>query len=261
MQLQTNQVENEVAWRCPNLECKAQIKCRIAYFASKSAMDIDNFGEMVVEKLVDSGRLKTVADIYGLAYDDLIKLPKLGQKSALNILREIDRSKTQPLWRFINGLGIFGIGEQTAKDLCRVFHSMDAIATADAEKLASVDGIGEKIIKSIIGFFSDEHNRSVMESFRRHGLPLPEGATKGQKIAKQFDGKVFALTGVLENFTRAQAVEIIEANGGRISDTISKKTNILICGSNPGTKLTRARELAMDIWDEKMFSAHCNSAD
>ncbi|MDR3274349.1 MAG: NAD-dependent DNA ligase LigA, partial [Puniceicoccales bacterium] len=199
--------ENEVAWRCVNTLCKAQLKCKIIYFASKSAMDIDNLGESVVEKLVNSGRLKTIADIYSLTYSDLTALPKLGQKSALSILKNIDSSKTRPLWRLVNGLGISGIGEQTAKDLCKNFPSIDEISSAAAEELASVDGIGEKTIQSTIDFFSNKDNKTILENLRRHGICLSSKHTARQEVTKIFDGKIFALTGSLEKFTRAQAKE------------------------------------------------------
>jgi DNA ligase (NAD+) len=248
--------ENEVAWRCPNPKCKAQLRCKIMYFVSKSAMGIDNLGEVIVEKLVNSGRLKTIADVYGLTYGDLIALPKLGQKSALSILKNIDSSKTQPLWKFVNGLGIFGVGEQTAKDLCKKFRSIDELATAKTDELSCIDGIGGKTVQSIIDFFSNTENRSIIENFKRHGLLLADKPSASQGVSNFFDGKTFALTGALERFTRVQVKEIIEANGGRVSDAISSKTNIVIRGSCAGSKLAKAQELGIEIWDEDMFTAN-----
>jgi DNA ligase (NAD+) len=221
-------------------------------------MDIDNLGESVVEKFVDSGRLKTIADIYNLTYNDLTALPKLGQKSALSILKNIDLSKTRPLWRLINGLGISGIGEQTAKDLCKNFPSIDEISSASAEALASINGIGEKTIQSIIDFFLSKDNQAILENLRRHGVCLPSKRAIRQEVTKIFDGKIFALTGSLEKFTRAQTKEIIEINGGSVSSSISQKTNIVICGSNSGSKLKRAQEVGIVIWDENTFIFKCN---
>ncbi|MDR0679631.1 MAG: NAD-dependent DNA ligase LigA [Puniceicoccales bacterium] len=253
------QRENEVAWRCPNPLCQAQLKCKIAYFSSKSAMDIDNLGESVIEKLVENGQLRTVADIYALTYDDLVLLPKLGQKSALNILRNIDLSKNRPLWRLVNGLGIFGIGEQTAKGLCEKFPSIDKISSASKEELADVEGIGEKTIQSIIDFFSSKSNQTILEQLKQHGARLFTEPAVRKEVAQLFEGKTFVLTGSLEKFTRAQAKEIIEANGGRVANAISKKVNVALCGSNSGLKLKQAQELKIEIWDEKTFISKCNS--
>jgi DNA ligase (NAD+) len=250
--------ENEVAWRCANPACKAQLRCKISYFASKSAMDIDNLGEAVIEKLVHSGRLKTVADIYNLTYGDLIALPKFGQKSALNLLKNIDLSKTRPLWRLLNGLGIFGIGEQTAKDLCKKFSSIWEISLASVEELACIEGIGEKIARSIIEFFSNEGNQNILKNLEQCGVCLSLKPTFRQGGEKIFDGKTFALTGTLKKFTRTQAKEIIEARGGNVANSISKKIDILLCGANSGSKLSQAEELGIEIWDEEAFLSKGN---
>ncbi|MDR2720937.1 MAG: NAD-dependent DNA ligase LigA, partial [Puniceicoccales bacterium] len=175
---------NEVAWRCTNPMCKAQLKSKIVYFASKSAMNIGDFGESAIEKLVDSGRLKTIADIYNLTYNDLITLPKFGQKSALNILSNIELSKNRPPWRLVNGLGILGIGEQIAKDLCEFFSSVAELSSARAEELASIGGVGEKIAQSIIDFFSNVDNQVMLENFKKHGLCLSSKYVITQHVAK-----------------------------------------------------------------------------
>lgn len=249
---------NEVAWRCTNSACKAQLKSKILHFASKFAMDIDDFGESVIEKLVDSGRLKTIADTYGLTYDDLVALPKLGQKSALNILNNIELSKNCPPWRLVNGLGILGIGTQIAKDLCENFSSVAELSSARVEELASIGGIGEKTAQAIVDFFSNADNQTTLENLKKHGLCLSSKHATTQHVAKLFDGKIFALTGALAHLTRAQAQNIIEAHGGKVSNSISKKTSAIICGSDSGTKLERARELEIEIWDENTFLSKCN---
>jgi DNA ligase (NAD+) len=252
---------NEVAWRCTNSACKAQLKSKIIHFASKFAMNIDNFGESVIEKLVDSGRLKTIADVYSLTYSDLVALPKLGQKSALNILNNIELSKNCPPWRLINGLGIWGIGTQTAKDLCENFSSVAELSSAPVEKLASISGIGEKTAQAIIDFFSNADNQITLENLKKYGLCLSSKHVVTQHIMKFFNGKTFALTGTLTHLTRAQAQNIIEAHGGKVSNSVSKKISTVICGSDSGAKFERARKLGIEIWDENTFLSKCNLND
>jgi DNA ligase (NAD+) len=193
-----------------------------------------------------------------LTYGDLIALPKLGQQSALNILKNIELSKDRPPWRFVNGLGIFGVGEQTAKDLCENFSSIGEISSASMEKLASIGGIGEKIAQSIIDFFSNADNKIILENLKKYEVCLSAKHATNQDVVKLFNGKIFALTGTLERLTRAQARGVIEANGGSVSNVVSKKINVVIRGSDSGAKLERARELGIEIWDENAFLSKCN---
>lgn len=252
-----SRADSEVALRCTNIECKEQIKCKILYFVSKEAMNIDNLGESLIGKLIENGCLKNIADIYQLTYNDLASLPKLGQKSALKILNNIDKSKNYPIWRIINGLGIFGVGEQTAQELAEKFHSIYELANASIEKLTSIAGVGQKVAEAIHIFFFEETNKKLITRLEKSGVRLSEQVIDNNKVTKIFDNKIFVLTGTLNHFTRTQIKEIIESLGGHVSASISIKTNILIIGENAGSKLSKATELGILIWDENEFIKHC----
>jgi DNA ligase (NAD+) len=240
--------EGEVDYRCVNANCPAKLRETILHFASRGVMNIDGMGEALVNQLTDRGLVKNVADIYKLTKKDLLGLERMGDKSAQNILDEIENSKKLPLERVIYGLGIRFVGERTAQFLAEHFGSMEALAGASLEELQDVNEVGPRIAESIAEFFSIPANRELIKRLAQAKLKF-EGQKKerGTKLA----GKTFVLTGTLANYTRDQAKKMIEEAGGRVSGSVSKKTDYVVAGSDAGSKLDKAKELGVAVIDEK----------
>ncbi len=245
----TVQLEGEVAHRCPNLDCPAQVRRRVGHFASKQGLDIDGLGEAVVDQLVSRELVKRLSDLYRLNREVLLELEKFGEKSADNLLRAIEASKEAELWRVIHGLGIQQVGATTARDLARVFHSLDELADATLEALVEVEGIGEKSAEGIRAYFDLEANRKLIDELMALGLK-PTAPEERPAEGGAFDGKVFVLTGTLPTMTRTGARALIEAAGGKVSSSVSKKTDFVLAGSDAGSKLTKAENLGVEIIDE-----------
>jgi DNA ligase (NAD+) len=243
-------IGDEVAWRCPNGDCQEQIIQKIVYFSSKSAMDIDGLGDAVVRNLVEGKKLKTIADLYEIQREDFYILDNFGDKSINRLLSNIEHSKKTELWRFINGLGIPLIGEKTAKDLAHYFFSLDALRNASADDLVSVKGIGAKAAQSIIDFFEKKENADLIRRFLEHGLTFSVSSTFRNP---HFSGKLFVLTGKLERYTRDKAREIIEKNGGSVTNMLGAKVDILIAGTDAGQKLAEAQKKGISVWSENDF--------
>jgi len=238
----------EADHRCVNANCPAKLQGTILHFASRHVMDIDGLGEALVNQLTERGMVKNVADLYKLTKDDLLKLERMGEKSAENVLSEIADSKTLPLERVIFGLGIRFVGERTAQFLAEHFGSLDAIMKASAEELEEVNEVGPRIAESIVEFFADQHNRKLVSDLRKAGLTFTgQKKEKGTKLA----GKTFVLTGTLERHTRDEAKKMIEDAGGRVSGSVSKKTDYVVAGSDAGSKLDKARELGVSVIGEE----------
>jgi DNA ligase (NAD+) len=238
----------EVDHRCVNANCPAKLQGTILHFASRHLMNIDGLGEALVNQLTERGLVKNVADLYRLTKDDLLKLERMGEKSADNVLAEIEASKKLPLERVIYGLGIRFVGERTAQFLAEHFGSLDAIMNASAEELEEVNEVGPRIAESIVEFFGDEHNRKLVSDLRKAGLTFTgQKKEKGTKLA----GKTFVLTGTLERHTRDEAKKMIEDAGGRVSGSVSKKTDYVVAGSDAGSKLDKARELGVSVIGEE----------
>jgi len=238
----------EADHRCVNANCPAKLQGTILHFASRHVMNIDGLGDALVNQLAERGMVKNVADLYRLTQDDLLKLERMGEKSAENVLREIQASKKLPLERVIYGLGIRFVGERTAQFLAEHFGSLDAIMQASAEELEEVNEVGPRIAESIVEFFSDEHNRRLVDDLRKAGLTL-----KGQKKEKgtKLAGKTFVLTGTLARHSRDEAKKMIEDAGGRVSGSVSKKTDYVVAGEDAGSKLDKARELGVAVIGEE----------
>jgi DNA ligase (NAD+) len=238
----------EVDHRCVNANCPAKLQGTILHFASRHVMNIDGLGEALVNQLTERGLVKNVADLYKLTKDDLLKLERMGEKSAENVLAEIAASKKLPLERVIYGLGIRFVGERTAQFLAEHFGALDAIMKAGAEELEEVNEVGPRIAESIVEFFADEHNRKLVGDLRKAGLTFTgQKKEKGTKLA----GKTFVLTGTLERHTRDEAKKMIEDAGGRVSGSVSKKTDYVVAGSDAGSKLDKARELGVSVIGEE----------
>ena len=240
--------EGEADNRCVNANCPAKLQGTILHFASRHVMNIDGLGEVLVNQLTERGLVKNVADLYKLTKDALLTLDRLGEKSAENVLAEIDASKQLPLERVIYGLGIRFVGERTAQFLAEHFGSLDAITKASTEDLEEVNEVGPRIAESIVEFFADEHNRKLVSDLRKAGLTFTgQKKEKGTKLA----GKTFVLTGTLARHTRDEAKKMIEDAGGRVSGSVSKKTDYVVAGSDAGSKLDKARELGVSVIGEE----------
>ena len=239
--------EGEVDYFCVNANCPAKLRETILHFASRGVMNIDGMGEALVNQLTERSLVKNVADIYGLTKQNLLSLERMGEKSAQNILREIEASKKLPLERVIYGLGIRFVGERTAQFLAEELGSMDALMNASQEELQQVNEVGPRIAESIADFFQEPRNRELVERLRQAGLTFK--GTRKERGTK-FAGKTFVLTGTL-SLPRDQVKKTIEAAGGRVSGSVSKKTDYVIAGSDAGSKLDKAKELGVSVIGEK----------
>ena len=244
--------EGEVAVRCPNISCPARLKESLLHFASRNAMDIRGLGRALVEQLVEKGLVKTVADIYTLKREVLAGLERMGPKSAANLLSEIEASKKKDLSRLIFALGIRHIGERAGKVLAGRFGSLERLMAATEEQLTAVQEIGPKMAASIRSFFTEPRNRAVIKELAEAGVNIRSYDTGA--AAGPLAGKVFVLTGTLAGFTRDEAAERIESLGGRVASSVSRRTDYVVVGENPGSKFDKARELGVTILDEEGFN-------
>jgi len=245
------QYEGEVALRCPNPDCPAQVRRRVQHFASKAGVDIEGLGEAMVDTLVEKGWVKSITDIYRLKRDDLLTLSKSVEKSTDNLLAAIDASKRVELWRFINGLGITHVGVAAAKDLALKFGSLEALAEAKRDDLLTIEGIGETMADAIITYFNEPKNRTLVSRLLTIGVaPIaPARPAGGSALA----GKTFVLTGTLPTLTREAAAAKIEAAGGKVSGSVSRKTSYVLAGEETGSKLEKAKSLGVSVIDEAEF--------
>ncbi len=240
--------EGEVDYRCVNANCPAKLRETILHFASRGVMNIDGMGDALVNQLTERGLVKNIADIYKLTKDDLLSLERMGDKSAQNILDEIEGSRKRPLERVIYGLGIRFVGERTAQFLAEHYGSMDALESTGVEELQNVNEVGPRIAESIVEFFSIPANRKLVERLRDADLTLSgQKKQRGTKLA----GKTFVLTGTLAKYTRDEAKKMIEDAGGKVTGSVSKKTDYVVAGADAGSKLDKANQLGVRVIDEK----------
>lgn len=246
----------EVAVRCENLACPAQLRRRIQHFASRQAMDIEGLGPAVIEQLVDHRLVADHGDLYYLRMEDLVPLERMAEKSAQNLLNAIEKSKKNPLDRLIFALGIRHVGVGAARILAERFPSMDRLRWVTQEELESVYEIGPKMAASVVAFFQNEQNIEVLDKLRRAGVNF-EGEVAEEEKELTFAGKVFVLTGALEEYTREEAAELVRSLGGQVVSSVSKKTDYVLVGRNPGSKLDKAKKLGIAILTEEEFKALC----
>jgi DNA ligase (NAD+) len=240
--------EGEVDYRCVNANCPAKLLGTILHFASRGVMNIDGMGESLANQLIERGLVRDIADIYKLTKKDLLSLERFADKSAQNILDEIENSKKLPLERVIYGLGIRFVGERTAQFLAEHFGSMEALENASQEEFQEVNEVGPRIAESIVEFFSISANRKLVDRLRQDGLTLSgQKKQRGTKLA----GKTFVLTGTLSHFTRDEAKKMIEDAGGKVTGAVSKKTDYVVAGSDAGSKLDKAKDLGVAVIGEK----------
>lgn len=241
----------EVAHRCPNRSCPAQLKEAIRHFASRDAMDIRGLGEKIIEQLVDKKLVAGFADLYKLTKDDLMSLDRIGPKSAENLINAINNSKTRPLFRLIYALGIRYVGLRTAEILAENFKSMDRLMKASIEELSEIPGIGPQIASSIVAFFRDEENVSTIKELAKMGVNMTE--EKKEQGHGPWEGWRIVFTGELERASRSEAEEIAKSLGAIPTNSVSRNITMVVVGSNPGSKLAKAQELGVKIVDEQTF--------
>lgn len=241
--------EGEVVWRCVNSACPAQLKERIKHFSSRKAMDIDHLGPAVIEQLVDSGRVKNFSDLYTLKVDELASLERMADKSAQNLISAIEKSKSAGLSRFLHGLGIRHVGQRTAILLAVKFRSLKVLQATSYDELEKIDEVGTVIAESLNAFLDREPNRQEIERLLELGI-LMEEQGDAPESGGLLEGRQFVLTGTLTRFTREEAKEKIQSLGGRVTSTISKKTDYLVAGASAGSKLEKARQLDIPVLDE-----------
>jgi len=236
--------------RCQNPDCLGQLKERLKYFTGRGQMDIEHLGDALIEQLIETGLVKNFADLYKLQQSQLIELERMAEKSAGNVIEAIEKSKSRPLWRLIAALGIRHIGSQSAQILAEYFGSLEALMTADVQTLEAIDQIGPTMAESVYEYFRDANNRAVIDELLAAGVqPKQPQKKRSDKLA----GKTIVVTGTLENFSRQQAEEAIRQAGGKASSSVSKKTDFVLAGKEPGSKLQKAQKLGVEVINEKQF--------
>ena len=244
--------EGEAVRRCVNPDCPAKIKARIQYFASRKAMDIEGLGDVIVETLVDKGMVKDVADIYKLTVDDIANLERKAEKSAVKLIGQIEASKTRGLERLLYGIDIRHVGERTAKVLAKHARNIDKLSHAPIEELQSIHEIGPIVAISVFEWFQNPFHIDLVNRLKAAGVKTESDGGEIIDDAR-FSGKIFVLTGTLEQFTRDEASKLIEQRGGRVSSSVSKKTDYVVAGSDAGSKLTKAEGLGVTVLSELEF--------
>jgi len=249
--------DEAVAWRCTNPDCPAQVRGRIEHWCARGAMDIEGGGEVLAAQLTRNGLVHDVADLYRLSLAELANLERMGEKSAQNFLDGIAASKTRDAWRVLFGLGIFHVGAGVAKALGRAFPSLDDLFVAGVDQLAEVEDIGEVIARSLTQWHGESRHRQLLERLHRAGVNFSSALYRPAAAPGPFAGKTFVLTGTLPTLTREEATATIEALGGRVSGSVSKKTDYVLAGEEAGSKLEKARQLGLTILDEAAFRKLC----
>jgi DNA ligase (NAD+) len=241
----------EAAWRCFNVSCPAQVKGRIEHFAARGAMDIDGLGSAMVELLVNSGQIRDYGDLYSLKGEQLMKLERMGKKSAENLLQGIEASKDNSFWKVVLALGIDNVGSQVARLLAQRYRSLESLKKATCEDISKIYGLGGAVGGSVENFFANRKNQQVLEKLKKAGVNLESVEETG--VPQSFAGMTVVLTGSLQGYSREQATELIVSRGGQVTPSVSKKTSLVLAGSEPGSKLDKAQALGVNIIDEDEF--------
>ena len=247
--------EGEAVRRCVNPNCPAKIKGRIGYFASRKAMDIEGLGDVLINTLVDNGMVRDVADLYLLSVEQIAALDRMAVKSGTNLIDQIEASKTRGLQRLLYGIDIRHVGERYAKILAKHFRSIDKLAAASVEELDDIHEIGLSVAESVYEWVRDPKNVELIARLRGAGVVLEMDSASTAALDERFVGKTFVLTGKLESYTRDEAAKLIEDRGGRVSSSVSKKTDYVIAGEDAGSKLTKAESLGVAVLNESEFSS------
>ncbi|WP_018127873.1 NAD-dependent DNA ligase LigA [Balneola vulgaris] len=243
--------EGEVAWRCINPICPPQLRIKIEHFAARDALDIDGLGESVVDQLVSANLITNYADLYDLSIDQITPLERMAEKSAQNLINGIEKSKSQPFEKVLYALGIRFVGKTVAKDLAYAFKSLSALQSATEEELLAVDSIGPRIAESVVSFFQNETNQAIIQRLVEAGLQFE--VEEKEQASSALEGMKIVLTGTLPTLSRNEAKELIEKHGGKTTSSVSKNTDAVLAGEAAGSKLTKAQDLGIEIWDEESF--------
>ena len=240
--------DGEAATRCVSTNCPAQKVRSIIHFASRGAMDIEGLGDAVVEQLVDEGLIKNTADLFYLEFMDLVGLERFGEKSAQNLIDAIEKAKQNPLDRLICGLGIRLIGAKAAKNIAGHFENIDAVMSATVEEVSAIDDVGDKMAESLVHYFSEPETKELIERMKSAGVNM---IAEVRPTGGSFEGKTFVLTGTLPTLKRSEAQKMIEDNGGKVSGSVSKKTDYVVAGEEAGSKLDKANALGIAVITEE----------
>jgi DNA ligase (NAD+) len=256
---ETVRLEDEVVTRCPNIDCPAQLKNNLRHLASRGALDVEGLGEKIVEQLVDQGLVRRLSDLFDVDAATLAGLDRMGEKSAANLALSLAHARSTTLARFLIALGIRHVGAGVADLLARHFGDLDPILSAGRDELEGIEGIGPTIAESVERFFADSRNRTEVERLRAHGVHWPTTEPAGNREGP-LSGKTFVLTGTLEGMTRTAAAERIAALGGKVTSSVSKKTDYVVVGADAGSKLAKANKLGVPTLDADGFTALLASA-
>lgn len=251
---------DEAATRCENLYCPAQVRRRIVHFASRGALDIEGLGWKTVDLLVDAGLIEDPADLYGLSREELVPLERMAEKSASNLLTGIEKSKSAPLDRLLVALGIRHVGARIAQILAGHFGSLQALAAAKEEDLLEIETIGPEIAASVVAFFSSKTGKTLVGRLTEAGVNPESRAPRRAPATGPLAGRTFVLTGALERMTREEAARRIQEAGGKVTSSVSSKTDVVVAGADPGSKLDKARSFGIEIWDEARLESALRKA-
>jgi DNA ligase (NAD+) len=246
----TVRLEGEVVTRCPNLDCPAQLKNNLRHLAGRGALDVDGLGEKLVDQLVEKGLVARVSDLFALDAATLAGLERMGEKSAANLVASLERARSTTLERFLLALGIRHVGETVAELLARRFGDLDPLLAASADELEATEGVGPTIAESVARFFADPRNRAEIERLRELGVRWEKAEPASAPREGPLAGKTLVLTGTLPVWSRGEAKRRIEAAGGKVASAVSKKTDYVVAGADPGGKLRKAEELGVPVLDE-----------
>ena len=250
------QQEGQAAWRCSGgLVCAAQRKEAIKHFASRKAMDIEGLGDRLIEQMVELGMIQSIGDLYHLELSRLAGLERMAEKSAGNLLRALETSKSTRLARFIYSLGIREVGEATAEALTNALETLDAIMQADIDALQQVDDVGPVVAENIVQFFAQQRNRDIVEGLIKEGIHWPEVESPDKTASQALKGRTYVITGTLEGLSRDQAAALLKAKGARVSSSVSAKTSAVIAGEKPGSKVGKAEAFGVEILDQAGFES------
>jgi DNA ligase (NAD+) len=250
----------EVVWRCGNWDCPAQVRGRIEHWCSRGAMDIEGGGEVLVRQLVEKGLVRNVADLYSLKLDQIANLERMAEKSAQNFLDGVEGSRKRDLWRLLFGLGILHVGAGGAKALGRQFATLDELREASLEELREIEDVGEVIAQSLYQWFREPRHQKLIEQLRQAGLNFRSELYKPRAAAGPLHGKTFVLTGTLPHLSREEAGARIEALGGKVSSSVSKKTDYVVAGADAGSKLDKAQQLGVKTINEAELLKLCGES-
>ena len=242
--------EDEAAVRCINPDCPAQLSRSIIHFVSRGAMNIDNLGESVIEQFIENGLIKSAADLYYLKKEDIASLDRMGEKSAQNIIDAIEKSRESGLEKLLCGLGIRHIGEKAAQSLASKFGNIESLMQAGVEELCAVDDIGKESAESVVKYFATEQAKSLIARLLAAGV---SGESKEKPLGNELEGKTVVVTGTLPTLKRQEAEALIRLHGGNASGSVSKKTSFVLCGTDAGSKLTKANSLGITVINEEEF--------